>query len=146
LNPKTNSATIVKQLTQRDVEQLQQLFPHLSDHIDDAFPEHIKWLVQQPYVAMVVIKVDNLIIAASICAVSPKAGHNEGRINDVVVLPEHRGQGFSKQLLDAMCHWLKSQNCDVVELTSNPGREVANKLYQSYGFKLRLTNNYKMEL
>lgn len=51
-------------------------------------------------------------------------------IMDVFILPEHRGNGYSKQLMDAISKAPKLQNCKVWMLKTLD----AHNLYKQYGF------------
>lgn len=69
-----------------------------------------------------------------------------GIIEDVVVSPTCKGQGWGEKLTLACINKAKELGLDVVNLTSNPTRVAANNLYQKMGFEKRETNCYKMEL
>ena len=51
-------------------------------------------------------------------------------IMDVFILPEHRGNGYSKQLMNAISEESKLQNCKVWMLKTAD----AHNLYKQYGF------------
>lgn len=51
-------------------------------------------------------------------------------IMDVFILPEHRGNGYSKQLMDTISKESKLQNCKVWMLKTLD----AHNLYKQYGF------------
>ena len=63
-------------------------------------------------------------------------------IEDVVVDEAYRGKGLGSLLTQHAINFAKSQHVDLLMLTSNPSRTAANKLYQSIGFKQKLTNVY----
>ena len=66
-----------------------------------------------------------------------------GIIEDVVVDEAARGRGIAQALLDeAMCLG-REAGARTVDLTSNPKRDAANRLYQRYGFEQRETNVYR---
>lgn len=67
-------------------------------------------------------------------------------IEDVVVDERARGRGIGDQLVRAALELAKQEGAHVVDLTSRPGREVANRLYRRLGFELRDTNLYRFEL
>jgi len=73
-----------------------------------------------------------------------KLGKREARIDEVIVDESTRGSGLGQQLVQAAIEWAWDHGCNVVELTSKPGREAANKLYQKLGFKIRETNVYQI--
>ena len=68
------------------------------------------------------------------------------RIEDVVVDESARGQGIGTALNEKALEIAKSIGLSSVDLTSNPRREAANRLYQSLGFKRQETNVYRFDL
>lgn len=67
-------------------------------------------------------------------------------IESVVVSSRCRGRGYGKALMMAMVEAAKSFRVHHIQLTSNPGRLAANRLYQELGFERYETNCYKMML
>ncbi|OGI38129.1 MAG: hypothetical protein A2612_02205 [Candidatus Moranbacteria bacterium RIFOXYD1_FULL_44_12] len=68
------------------------------------------------------------------------------RIEDVVVHPKHQGKGFGEKIMSHVIEQAKKKGIDSIELTSNPKRAVANKLYQKLKFEPRKTNVYRLKL
>lgn len=65
------------------------------------------------------------------------------RIEDVVVTPKARGKGVGSKLMQHAMEFAQQRNARYIDLTSRPGRETANRLYQRLGFELRETNVYR---
>lgn len=63
-------------------------------------------------------------------------------IEDVVVDENMRRRGIGEALMQRAIQLAREAGVEGISLTSNPGREAANKLYQSMGFELRKTNPY----
>ena len=64
------------------------------------------------------------------------------RVEDVVVDGSMRGKGIGEALVRYALTIAREADADGVALTSNPGREAANRLYQRVGFKPWKTNIY----
>ena len=64
------------------------------------------------------------------------------RVEDVVVDESMRGKGIGEALVRHALNIAREADADGVALTSNPGREAANRLYQRVGFKPWKTNTY----
>ena len=64
------------------------------------------------------------------------------RVEDVVVDEALRGKGIGETLVRYALNMAREAGADGVALTSNPKREVANRLYQRLGFKIWETNLY----
>lgn len=67
-------------------------------------------------------------------------------VEDMIVDEKYRGLGFGEKILRDLIAWAKKQNVEVIELTTNPERIAANKLYQKIGFELHPTNHYLLKL
>jgi len=67
-------------------------------------------------------------------------------IESVVVSSSCRGKGFGRELMSAMIDAAKGFQAHHIQLTSNPARVVANRLYQEMGFVRYETNCYKMKM
>ena len=75
---------------------------------------------------------------------SPTGIH--GWIEDVVVDEDYRHKGIEKALTEACIHKARELGLREVNLSSNPSRVAANKLYHSMGFIQRETNVYRYPL
>jgi ribosomal protein S18 acetylase RimI-like enzyme len=67
-------------------------------------------------------------------------------VEDVVVDTSARGQGAGEALVAAALELAAARGARMVDLTSRPSREAANRLYQRVGFELRQTNVYRFDL
>lgn len=67
-------------------------------------------------------------------------------IESVVVSSRCRGKGFGRVLMSAMIDAAKGLKVHHIQLTSNPARVAANRLYQELGFVRYETNCYKMKV
>ncbi len=67
-------------------------------------------------------------------------------IEDVVVDHAHRGKGYGKQLMQYAIEYARNKDTRKLNLTSNPTRIAANKLYQELGFEQYITNMYRLDL
>jgi phosphinothricin acetyltransferase len=68
-----------------------------------------------------------------------------GTIEDVVIDERYRGQGLGKKLVIQLLEIGKQKKIKTINLTSNPKRLAARKLYESLGFKLKDTNVFQLE-
>ena len=55
-------------------------------------------------------------------------------IDYVCVDPEYRGQKIGKTMMDYVIDYAKKEGGSRIELTSNPTRVAAHKLYENCGF------------
>jgi ribosomal protein S18 acetylase RimI-like enzyme len=68
------------------------------------------------------------------------------RIEDLIVKVDARGRGVGKALTEAAIAHAQSVGSKAVDLTSNPARSAANRLYQQLGFERGRTNVYRLWL
>lgn len=76
--------------------------------------------------------------------ITPTGVH--GWIEDVVVDRDARRMGIGRALTEACLDKARMLGLREVNLTSRPGREAANQLYQKMGFEQRQTNVYRYPL
>ena len=67
-------------------------------------------------------------------------------IESVVVSSGCRGREYGRELMTAMVEAAKGFKAHHIQLTSNPARVAANRLYQELGFVRYETNCYKMKM
>ncbi len=67
-------------------------------------------------------------------------------IEDVVVDEQARGRGIGERLIRSALRLAEAEGVAVVDLTSRPTREAANRLYRRIGFQARETNIYRFYL
>ena len=68
-----------------------------------------------------------------------------GRIEDVVVDENNRGKGICKKLMFNAIEYSRQLGIKQIELTSNPQRIAANKIYCNLNFELIKTNVYRFK-
>ncbi|GIW62913.1 MAG: hypothetical protein KatS3mg090_0739 [Patescibacteria group bacterium] len=68
------------------------------------------------------------------------------RLEDLVVDERYRGKGIGTELVLACINFARSLSAEYIDLTSNPSRIQANRLYQKLGFQKRETNVYRFDL
>ena len=68
------------------------------------------------------------------------------RIEDLVVVPDRRGSGVGAQLVEAAVAQARAAGAEIVDLTSNPQRQAANRLYLRLGFVHWPTKVYRLPL
>ena len=74
------------------------------------------------------------------------AGGLVGKIDDIVVIPRYRNYGLATKLCKHLIDIAKAKKAKHIELTSNPKRTAAHKLYKKLGFKKKKTNVFILKL
>ncbi|KAI9246718.1 acyl-CoA N-acyltransferase [Phascolomyces articulosus] len=130
-------------LTTQQFNQLVSLFQQLSTAATETTVRHALTSEQN---RVLVAMTHDAIAGALIVAMTPCASGIRVHIEDVIVDDHYRRQGIATQLLqEGIQQGIKDFNARTIDLTSRPGRDAANRLYQKLGFKQRDTNVYRYE-
>ena len=129
--------------TPRDLAELDALMHELSatSFCDDAL---LKNALNDANVHVFVVRDDSHIVTTGTLCIKHTLEFTIADIESVVVSSKCRGKGYGKELMTAMISSAKSFNVHHIQLTSNPARVAANRLYQDLGFERYETNCYKM--
>ena len=93
-----------------------------------------------------VIRDGGRIVASGTLCIKHTLEFTVADIESVVVSARCRGKGYGKALMTAMIGAAKALKVHHIQLTSNPARVAANRLYQALGFEKYETNCYKMPI
>ena len=93
-----------------------------------------------------VIRDEGHIVATGTLCIKHTLEFTIADIESVVVCSKCRGRGYGKELMTAMIEAAKKMNVHHIQLTSNPARVAANRLYQELGFERYEANCYKLLL
>ncbi len=93
-----------------------------------------------------VIRDEGHIVATGTLCIKHTLEFTIADIESVVVSSKCRGRGYGKELMTAMIEAAKGFGAHHIQLTSNPARVAANRLYQELGFERYETNCYKLLL
>lgn len=108
--------------------------------------ELLKNALNDPNVHVYVIRDGGHIVATGTLCIKHTLEFAIADIESVVVSSGCRGRGYGRELMSAMIDAAKGFQAHHIQLTSNPVRVVANRLYQELGFVKYETNCYKMSL
>ena len=129
--------------TPQDLAELDALIHELSaiSFCDDVLLQNA---LNDANVHVYVVKDDGHIVATGTLCIKHTLEFTIADIESVVVSSKCRGKGYGRELMMAMISAAKSFNVHHIQLTSNPARVAANRLYQDLGFQRYETNCYKM--
>lgn len=108
--------------------------------------ELLRGALDDANVHVYVIREEGHIVATGTLCVKHTLEFAIADIESVVVNSRCRGKGYGKELITAMIEAAKGFKAHHIQLTSNPKRVAANKLYQNLGFERYETNCYKRKL
>ena len=108
--------------------------------------ELLKNALEDPNVHVYVIRDGGHIVATGTLCIKHTLEFAIADIESVVVSSRCRGKGYGRELMTAMVEAAKGFKAHHIQLTSNPARVAANRLYQELGFERYETNCYKMKM
>ena len=129
----------------KDLAELDALMQELSA-TSFCNEELLKSALNDANVHVYVIREEGRIVATGTLCIKHTLEFAIADIEAVVVGSRCRGKGYGKELMRAMIEAAKSFKVHHIQLTSNPVRVAANRLYQDLGFERYETNCYKMRL
>ncbi|NLO69901.1 MAG: GNAT family N-acetyltransferase [Porphyromonadaceae bacterium] len=135
-----------KEATPELVSALERLLPQLDTSVEILTFKELDSLINDENTCFFVGEKDGQIMATISIVIYKIPTGEKAWIEDVIVDESVRGFGYGKKLMNFAIDFLRNKGISKVNLTSNPSRVAANKLYQSLGFKIRETNLYRMEI
>lgn len=142
-------ATSIRDFTNDDVESIHRLLAQLSSNTRTLSLYDLKVIASKNHFLLAItgdaIPDETIIGMATLVPIMIPTCVS-GRIEDVVVSEDFRGQGIGRELTLRLIHEAQASGWHHVDLTSHPRRVEANKLYQSLGFERRETNIYRLDL
>lgn len=128
------------------LRDINTLLRQISTRVRLCTIEMLKKIVKSPETEVWVIRAGKEIVGMGTLAIVMRPEGMAARIEDIVIRGEERGRGYGTLLLNKLIEQARLRGASVVQLTSNPTRAAANKLYQKLGFKLHETNSYFLKL
>jgi ribosomal protein S18 acetylase RimI-like enzyme len=124
-----------------------ELLPQLSKSAPPMTAYALENIVDSPACTMLIVRDANGRIVGSLTlAMFQVPTGVRAWIEDVVVDGSVRGRGAGAALVEAALAHAKEAGARTVDLTSNPTRQEANRLYMRLGFERRETNVYRYAL
>jgi len=96
-------------------------------------------MITNPLMKVAVGIVENEIVATGYCKTKKSLPYCSpalyAYIGFIYVAPAHRGNGFSKQIIDYLCVWAREQGHTEIRLTVYADNMHALKAYEKMGFE-----------
>lgn len=140
----------IRKLRKKDREHIIELFnqlvskPEKFNYFKDL---NIDLMIRDRNCHCVVVEHNKKVIGfgSIIVFLTPVHGH-KGRIEDIIIHKDHRGQGLGKKLVEELISIAKNKNIRNIHLTSNPSREAARNLYKTLGFEQYDTGVFVLDI
>lgn len=135
----------IERITDMDealVAAVAHLVPQLSPGREPPGLLELSEMVAQPGTNLLLARDGDAILGMLTLLVHRIPTGLKARIDAVVVDAAARGRGVGAALTEEALRLADGAGVRVVELTSSPSREAANRLYRRLGFEQRETNVY----
>ena len=146
--------TIIRKATLDDLEQLlifeQDLIKFERPFDPTVKPDPVNYydlkvMLTAPHIEVAVAVINDKIIASGYARIDkskPFLKHqNHAYLGFMYVLPEYRGKGINKQIIDALKNWAASKNINEFRLEVYYDNDAAIKAYEKIGF-----SRYSLEM
>jgi RimJ/RimL family protein N-acetyltransferase len=100
-------------------------------------------MITAPNIELLVAELDNELIGSGYARIEDAKPYNQhaqhAYLGFMYVVPEHRGKGINKMIMDALAAWSASQNITELRLDVYHANEPAIKAYERFGFTKHMT-------
>ena len=134
-----------KRMDDTSLEAFQRLMPQLSVNHPPPEASDLAALIDSPSRLLLARDRADQIVGTATLSVFRIPSGLRCRIEDVIVDKSARGAGVGAELTKAALILARELGAPGVDLTSNPQREAANRLYLRLGFQPRKTNLYRYD-
>ena len=140
----------VRSITPELVAAFERLIPQSHPTLPTPTVAELDQVVESPATTLLVARDPESaeVIGTATVVLYRTPSRMHARLENVVVDEPARGRGAGAALTSEAVRLAQDRGASVIELNTNPRREVANRLYQRLGFERHYTNNYwiKFEL
>lgn len=137
---------VVKKMSQELFSDFIQLLPQLSCDRHIADYEKFCEIVNSTYAKIYIVRENMRILGMLTLLVYQIPTGKVGRIEDVIVDENFRGQGIGMMLCQKAIKDAINAGVNEIDLTSNPSRKAAHHLYKSLGFEIHDTTVFRYRM
>lgn len=98
----------------------------------------VKGMINNPLVEIVVAEMDEKVVGCGYCRIEnakPYLQHPlHGYLGFMYVVPEQRGKGINKMIIEALSDWARSEKITELRLDVYHGNSAAIQAYEKAGF------------
>ena len=135
--------SVAREANEEIVAAFRRLVPQLSSSAAPIERDTLEATLRSPSNTVLIARDGGEIVGMLTLVMYRLTTGLRARIEDVVVDARARGRGVGEALTREALRLAAQAKARSVDLTSNPERVAANKLYQRMGFELRDTNAYR---
>lgn len=132
------SFLVSEEINKDDVFAINALLDILSSNPPELTKEDVRRVVRS-CATCVARNTDHAIIGMASLLRLRKCMSYMGSIEDVVVASSFQGQGVARRMIEMLHDVARTEGMEMIDLTSNPSRVEARRLYESLGYEPRDT-------
>jgi GNAT superfamily N-acetyltransferase/uncharacterized damage-inducible protein DinB len=128
---------VITAITQKDIQLCEAVILELRPHLKDSnLWEQYRKQLDENYQILYVCKDEKAMAFIGYRTLNMFYSGKTLYIDDLCTLPESRGKGYARLLLDKVFAIAKAANCNTISLDSGHHRYIAHRLYLNIGFDI----------
>lgn len=134
---------ILSSVTDEECRQIAALVAQLTSK--EVVPARFNEVARSTDAQLLAARIDGEIVGVLVLALYPTLTGRKAWIEDVVVDTSMRGAGIGRALVERAIAEASARGATTIDLTSNPTREAAHRLYRACGFEERATTPFRLK-
>ena len=137
------SIDILHSISDEERQQIAALVAQLTTKQVD--PSRFDEVVDSHDTLLLTARRNGRIVGVLVLALYPTLTGRKAWIEDVVVDNAERGAGIGRALVERAIAEASERGAATLDLTSNPSRQAAHRLYRACGFEERATTPFRLK-
>ena len=137
------SIDILRSISDEERQQIAALVAQLTTKQVD--PSRFDEVVDSHNTLLLTARCNGRIVGVLVLALYPTLTGRKAWIEDVVVDNAERGAGIGRTLVERAIAEASERGAATLDLTSNPSRQAAHRLYRACGFEERATTPFRLK-
>ena len=137
------SIDILRSISDEERQQIAALVAQLTTKEVD--PSRFDEVVDSHDTLLLTARCNGRIVGVLVLALYPTLTGRKAWIEDVVVDNAERGAGIGRALVERAIAEASERGAATLDLTSNPSRQAAHRLYRACGFEERATTPFRLK-
>ena len=137
------SIDILRSISDEERQQIAALVAQLTTKEVD--PSRFDEVVDSHNTLLLTARCNGRIVGVLVLALYPTLTGRKAWIEDVVVDNAERGAGIGRALVERAIAEASERGAATLDLTSNPSRQAAHRLYRACGFEERATTPFRLK-
>lgn len=134
---------ILHSISDDERAQIASLVAQLSSK--EVVPARFDEVVDSHNTLLLTARCNGRIVGVLVLALYPTLTGRKAWIEDVVVDNAERGAGIGRALVEQAIAEASERGAATLDLTSNPSRQAAHRLYRACGFEERATTPFRLK-